>query len=1449
MSRVKKRKTPLSLVELISTRTDRTPDQVVYRFPTDNAVETVSYAELERHSNRFAAAIAATGSAGDRVLVLCPSGRDFMGGFLGCLRSGRIAVPASPPSKRNVGGLSRIVRDSGATVGIYTRADADKLAQAFAADPVLRDVRWIVGEDVDDVDDAPASAVTLPNLSDIAFLQYTSGSTGTPRGVEVRHGNIMDNLEQIKRSFGHSQSSVGVSWLPPFHDMGLIGGLLQPLYADFPVTVMTPMDFLRDPARWLRIIAEVGATTSGGPNFAYDILTQRVSRDEAAQLDLSSWNVAFVGSEPINPVILRRFAEHFAASGFRPESFFPCYGLAESTLIVSGGAVGSGAKSIEVSVPDLEANSVVEVAAGGRELVSSGAVISTEVMVVNRATLAPCAAAEIGEIWLRGPSVTDGYWNQSASRADEFNARPTGLAATEPGYLRTGDLGFLRDGELFVTGRAKELMIIRGRNLFPQDIEQTIEAGMPAVHQNTCAAFTVTIEHEEHLALMLELAASPAVEDEVKALVAAEHGLAVAHVVFVGKGEIPRTTSGKLQRSKARAAVMAQLEPAAPPSVAPTDPADGVEAALAGWVATRIGKDRLPLDPTMKLSALGLDSLKAVELNSLLRGKFGIEITAEQIFDGFRIADVLALAPASAAPSEAPAAVGVPVSATAAGRTAAPDTPGRSAAIEFSLFFFASDAQRSDSNRYRLLMDAAKFADDHGFTAVWTPERHFHKFGGLFPNPSVIGAALAASTSRLRIRAGSVVLPLHDPVRVAEEWSVVDNLSGGRVDVAFATGWNADDFIFYPDKYSNRVESTLADIETVQSLWRGASVSRPNGSGGMSEISVLPQPIQAELPTWLTCSGSVERFRQAGELGANIITALLFQDIEELADKIAAYRQGRKDKGHDPDGGHVTLMLHTYIGADEASTRGTVKQPFINYLADSVDLWRRGEAALDQLSEAERTTVLDFAFERYYRKSALFGTPDSTADRVEQLKSIGIDEIACLIDFGVEDHKVLEGLETLNALRARFEHAAPRSPEPRPAAEAEAPTLSEAIEKRHVLQHRNSRGVLAKTREFTLSGQLREARLLPFYTELTRNEGTTCLYEGRRLIMLGSNNYLGLTADERVRKQTADAALRDGPSLTGSRLMNGSTSDHVEFEQRFAKFLGREDALLFTTGYQANIGLLSALMGPGTVLVTDDECHASVYDGAGVAGCAVQQFRHNDLADLDRVLAANAHQSAMVMVDGVYSMTGDIADLVGLRRVCELHGVPLATDDAHGLGMVGATGRGAEEVAGALGASDMLTGTFSKSLASVGGWVAGDREVIEWVRYHGRSALFSASIPPPALAAASAALDILIDEPWRVENIGVNADYWRAGLSGLGFDVGHSRTAIVPVIIGDELKCLQFARLLVDKGVYANCVVAPAVPTDMALMRTSVMATHERSQLDDALEIFAAAGREAGIIA
>ena len=351
--------------------------------------------------------------------------------------------------------------------------------------------------------------------------------------------------------------------------------------------------------------------------------------------------------------------------------------------------------------------------------------------------------------------------------------------------------------------------------------------------------------------------------------------------------------------------------------------------------------------------------------------------------------------------------------------------------MDFGIMFFSSTAQRAGGNKYELLIKAAKFADEHGFCCIWTPERHFHDFGGLFPNPSLTSAALAMITSRLQLRAGSLISPLHDTIRIVEEWAVVDNLSDGRVAISFGSGWNVDDFIFFPQRYLNRHAEMYAQIETVQQLWGGAEINHKNCLGKDVTLKLYPEPVQKRLPIWVTSSGNVDTFISAGSIGANVLTHLIGQDLDALDHKIQSYRNARAKNGFEPAAGKVSLMLHTFLGTDVETVKAKVRAPFREYLRSAVSLEKKAAMSggvisgghkieASEIPEDVLEELLDATFERYFHAAALMGTKSSCKQLVWQLKDIGVNEIACLIDFGVNDEDVIQSLTHLDKLRNMF---------------------------------------------------------------------------------------------------------------------------------------------------------------------------------------------------------------------------------------------------------------------------------------------------------------------------------------------------------------------------------------------------------------------------------------------
>ncbi|MEB3224670.1 MAG: aminotransferase class I/II-fold pyridoxal phosphate-dependent enzyme, partial [Synechococcus sp.] len=1038
-----------SLLDILDERVRLQPNAQAYIFLQDGETESgrLTYGELATQAKAIASHLAPW--RGERALLLYPSGLEFITAFLGCLYAGVIAVPVYPP-KRNqkLSRLLAIAANAQAKLALTTDTLRTDIQQRFSQALEFQALTLLATETLEH---SPQGFQAQPiQGDDLAFLQYTSGSTGTPKGVMVSHRNILHNQRLIQAAFGHSEKSVGVGWLPLFHDMGLIGHVIQPLYGGFPSVLMPPVAFLTNPRRWLQAIAKYRATTSGGPNFAYDLCVDRLTESDLEDLDLSSWNLAYSGAEPVRATTLEKFSAKFATCGFRHRAFYPCYGMAEATLFITGGD-----KTQAPTITNLDQEELRFVSCGQPYH-------DTQVSIVDPESLTPCPEGITGEVWVRGSSVAQGYWNAPVATRETFAAV---LDHQPQPFLRTGDLGFMEAGELFITGRLKDLIIIRGKNHYPHDIELTAQQADPALRENCGAAFTVEVNGIERLLLVQEVKRTAlrnldvaAIAQRVRQAIATNHELQTYGIILIKTGSIPKTSSGKIQRHRCRQAFLADElavvgrsiigETITPQNHAPTQQYDLTEkpADLVGQLREKLAQAlALPLETVQDdqpISALGLDSVQVIEIKHYIEQQFDLTVPLEKFFE---------------------------------------------------------------------------------------------------------------------------------------------------------------------------------DITVTQ----------------------------------------------------------LARDILALSHFSA-------------------ISSHTQNGHIPSVTQ-----------------------------------------------------PEETIDLDQRLR----------------------------------------------------------------LAYKPSRNVLDKAREFDLPDQLRANDLLPYFRALERNEGATCIFEGRQLVMLGSNNYLGLTADPRVREATAKAALEEGPSLTGSRLLNGSTLQHREFEQKLAAFVGHEDALVFTTGYQANLGFISALMNENTTMLLDSEAHACIYDGAFMSRCRVVQYQHNDLQDLEqKLIQVTAESATMVTIDGLYSMTGDIAPLPEIRALCDRHGATLAVDDAHALGVLGQTGRGTEEHFGMIGSSDILCGTFSKSLASIGGWVAAEAKVIDWIRFNGRSMLFSASIPPTSLAAAATALDILIAEPWRVQKLHENAQYWQQGLQSLGFTVGTAQTPIITVHIGDDFKCMQFCKALLEAGVYVNAAVYPAVP-------------------------------------
>ena len=660
-----------TLVELLRWRAEYQPDQLAYIFLVDGKTEgaRLSFAELDQRAQAIAAQLQSWGAAGERALLFFPPGLDFVISFLGCLYAGTIAVPVNFPGAiglaRNLPRLQAIVADAQATMIFTTAQFMLQSDTMFQKAPDLKACRWIVTDDIEQGEREGWQEPALDGNS-LAFIQYTSGSTRTPKGVMISHSNVLHNCLSFQQTAGLDSHGCMVSWLPHFHDMGLVLSIIQSLYTGMRCVLMSPTAFIKRPYHWLQAISRYRGTVSCAPNFAYELCIEKVTSEQRATLDLSSWEVAASGAEPVRSETLKRFTETFAFCGFRKEAFCPGYGLAEATVMVSCGPKTAEPVVLEVQKAELLTDLVVTAAIeeeNTRIFVGCGKTsIGQKIIIVNPESSLKCQSDQVGEIWVSGPSVSEGYWNRPKETEKTFRGK---LAETGEGpFLRTGDLGFLKDGELFITGRIKDVLIFRGGNYYPQDIELTVQNSHMALHPGSGAAFSVDVEGEERLVVLhavRNLGQDPNAADVIAAIrqaISEEHDLQAYAVVLTRPRSILKTSSGKIQRQACKAAYF-----------------QGTLQIVAQWQAT-IGQDAQELDTSRKISdilyqlnevaqgrrdlietylirtiakalhvgegkisancnyrALGLDSIRAMELLYVWERDLGIKLTPEEAFE------------------------------------------------------------------------------------------------------------------------------------------------------------------------------------------------------------------------------------------------------------------------------------------------------------------------------------------------------------------------------------------------------------------------------------------------------------------------------------------------------------------------------------------------------------------------------------------------------------------------------------------------------------------------------------------------------------------------------------------------------------------------------------------------------------------------------------------------
>ncbi|HAX85447.1 MAG TPA: AMP-dependent synthetase [Cyanobacteria bacterium UBA11370] len=573
-----------TLIELLRWRALQHPENLAYKFLVDGKPEgpSLTYAELDGQARAIGAWLQQHTTKGERALLLYPQGLEVIAAFCGCLYSGAIAIPVPPPDggrmKRTLPRLRSIVQDAQASVVLTTGRILSLLEEVREDFPEFEEMKWL---DTEHIDLQLADQWQDPevNSDNLAYLQYTSGSTSTPKGVMLSYKNLMFHSAYLNKACGYEPDSATVTWMPYFHDYGLVEGLMQPLYNGTPCYVMSPFAFIKQPLRWLEAISHYKATHSQAPNFAYDLCVRRAKPKQLQTLDLSSWRAAGNAAEPINPKVMERFFETFEPCGFRWNTFAPAYGLAEDTLLVSTTPIEEPPVLCVLDAAALEKNRVVPVTKpqeeGVRTLPGCGRLVcDTQVVIADPEKLTKCAPDEVGEIWVKDPSVAQGYWQRPEETKETFQAY---LTTGEGPFLRTGDLGFLKDGELFITGRIKDLIIIRGTNHYPQDIEWTVQQVHSALRPDYGAAFSIEAGGEERLVILQEVERRTQDLDYEQALadirqaVAEEHELHAYAVALVKPGNILKTSSGKIQRRAGKASFLAgELEVIADWSENPT---------------------------------------------------------------------------------------------------------------------------------------------------------------------------------------------------------------------------------------------------------------------------------------------------------------------------------------------------------------------------------------------------------------------------------------------------------------------------------------------------------------------------------------------------------------------------------------------------------------------------------------------------------------------------------------------------------------------------------------------------------------------------------------------------------------------------------------------------------------------------------------------------------------
>jgi 8-amino-7-oxononanoate synthase len=1116
-----------SFADIVLERATTQPDRIAYTFVQERGLNwrTVTYGEVARGALAVAGALDERGLAGERVLLLHPPGFDFIIAYYGCLLAGATAVPCYPPGLTRASSVAvqRIASDSGAravlTVDAW-RADA-RLASVLAHERHLTPSEWIATDRLG----AAAGEVRRAKVDSgaIAFLQYTSGSTGDPKGVVVTHGNLLHNTDLMRRAFELTAEDHVVSWLPPYHDMGLIGTILGPMYGGCPATLMAPATFLRQPLFWLEVISRQRASITGGPNFGYDMCIRALRKQKGAlELDLGCWRMAFNGAEIVRVETMRRFAKTFEGYGLRREALAPCYGLAEATLLAATAPVGRGMKEGRYERGALEREGQARLASGDDERVRVLAgcgvpAAGMEVRIVDTETRRPCAEREVGEVWIRGESVARGYWGRPDLTREVFGATIDG--DLERPFLRTGDRGFLDGGELYVTGRLKDVIIVRGRKLSAEDLEESVRYSHPALKPYRCLAMAVEEEGEERLVVTVECEArvgageAAARKDRleevwqaIRSRLVGDHGVELDRVLVLAPGATPITTSGKLRRRACR------------------------EAYLAGRLAILVTLGHPP-----------------------------------------------AAAPADAAPAGAAPAI-------------------------------AAD----------------------------------------LPPAALPPAATPAG---------------RDVVAVIQ--SVVRKRTGKRLDPG----------------------DTLSKL-------------------GIDSLAATELALELE-----------------DALGISLPPALLTPDLSlhHIAARIAG------------------------DGASPIASASPARDPSLPANA-SAALAAAGGAA-----PADPETPRSF--------------PERLALHQRQLRQLQQNGLLC---YGFAQQR------------------------------------------------------------------MRSA------TELTLG--------GDEVVVFSSYSYLGLNGHPDVSAAKIAAIHRYGTGAHAVMLLGGYTDEHRALERQIARNFQAEAALLYSSGYAANMAVIDALMRDGGSIFCDRLVHTSILDGCRISGAQVHMFPHQDADALDRMLGRRRDQGrALVIVDGVYSLRGEIADLPALARAAHANEAILMVDEAHALGAVGPNGRGTAEHHDMDGQVDVTTGGLGKGVPAYGGYVAARRELVEFLRFRSNQYVYSGGMDVSNVAAARAALVLLASDPSIMGRLRRNIALMQGLLAERRIPSLRWDSPCMPVVCGDAERSYAASAELRRRGFYVAPIVYPAVPKDQQGLRLTVTAAHTSQQIHACVDELERALRLVGV--